>query len=96
MARTASLGTLQSLEAKGISKVLPDEGTLSAAFQHVCRRNALKVKIDELFQRAESDDQIFTTPDDLRDQVLELIEGTDLNWKDAVIEIAENDDSAAA
>ena len=78
------------LEAQGISKVLPDEDTLSAAFQHVCRRNALKVKIDELFQRAESDDQIFTTPDDLRDQVLELIEGTDLNWKDAVIEIAEN------
>lgn len=76
------------LEAHGVEKVVPDGKTLAAAYQHVRQRNALKQKVEELLQQAETDPTVFTTPDDLEDQVRDLIDGTPDSWEDAIKQIA--------
>ena len=77
------------LEAHGVEKVVPDDETLAAAFQHVRQQSALMEKVRELLQQAETESEIFTTPDDLADQVRDLINGTADCWVDAIKEIAE-------
>ena len=77
------------LEAHGVEKVVPDEQTLERAYQHVKKRNALMQKVEELLLQAETESEVFTTPDDLADQVRDLINGTADCWVDAIKEIAE-------
>jgi DNA topoisomerase VI subunit A len=79
------------LEANGVEKVVPDEQTLERAYQHVKKRNALMQKVEELLLQAETESEVFTTPDDLADQVRERIDGTTESWEGAIREIAEED-----
>jgi hypothetical protein len=76
------------LEAHGVEKVVPDEQTLAAAYQHVRQRDELMRKVQELLQQADTAAEVFTTPDDLEDQVRELISGTTDSWEDAIKRLA--------
>ncbi len=76
------------LEAHGVEKVVPDEQTLARAYQHVRQRDALMQKVEELLQQANTAAEVFTTPDDLEDQVRELINGTTDSWEDAIKQLA--------
>ena len=80
------------LEAHGIEKVVPDDEKLAAAYQHVRLRDALMKKVEELLQQAETESEVFTTPDDLADRVRELIEGTTDSWEDAITRLARETD----
>lgn len=79
------------LEANGVEKVVPDEQTLERAYQHIKKRNALMQKVEELHLQAETESEVFTTPNDLADQVRERIYGTTESWEGAIQEIAEDD-----
>ncbi len=79
------------LEAHGSRKVVPDDNELAAAYQHVRHRDALLKKVEQLLQQAEMEAKVFTTPDDLEDQVRELIEGTTDSWEEAIKRLARED-----
>lgn len=79
------------LEAHGVEKVVPDEQTLKSAYQHIKQRNDLMHKVKELLLQAETESEIFTTPDDLAYQVRDRIDGTTDSWESAIQEIAEED-----
>jgi DNA topoisomerase VI subunit B len=87
------------LEAHGVEKVMPDEKTLAAAYQHVLQRDALLREIkrwhaEKLAASSNGGGEILAIPDDLADRVRDRIEGTPADWIDAIQEIAREDDAA--
>ncbi|MBC1260980.1 DUF2399 domain-containing protein [Synechococcus sp. BSF8S] len=84
------------LDAHGVKKVVPDEATLAAAYQHVRRTDALKAAVEVLLeeQQADGDPALLTSPDQLGSKVLARITGTGLSWEDAIQELARDEDTA--
>ena len=78
------------LEALGLEKVVPDGETLAAAFRQMRAAEVLEERVNTLIakQLAECDSEVLTTPDDLPNQVADMIRGTSLSWEDALQRIA--------
>ena len=69
----------------GVTKVVPNEGTLAQAYKRAC----YVAHINKAIQKAsENYDETVLVPDDLSDCVRENVEGSSLSWDDAIDFIA--------
>jgi hypothetical protein len=77
----------------GVKKLVPDQDTLAEAYLQAHKLNRINAVVAEFLK---SDDVKVEVPDNLEEQVRQMIEGTNLSWDQAIWRIVsgEEDDKA--
>ncbi len=80
------------LEQHGVSKVIPDKGTLTDAYRRVRTQARIQAKIDEIIEEESEEGEVEKVPDNLRKQVEErLKKHPATSWDEAIREFVAAD-----
>ena len=81
------------LEQQGVTKVIPDKGTLAGAYHRTRAQAHIQAKIDEIIEAEAEEGEAGRVPDDLRKQVEEHLKSHPAtSWDEAIREIVEADE----
>ncbi len=80
----------RKLDQYGVKKVIPDDKTLAAAYEHASRLAIIQTAIDRATQ--EIGDSA-APPADLAEQLRRMVDGTDLPWDEALWELVRQQDN---
>jgi hypothetical protein len=87
----------EKLDENGVKKVMPDEATMASAYRRGLEIRTLERRLAKLASEARKDAETATVPDDLREQVLELIqEDRALPWDEAVVQVLGDEEADEA
>jgi hypothetical protein len=75
----------RKLDEQGLKKVIPNDDLLAEAYQAFHRSQRLREKFSEMVKRSDAKDKKIAVPENLREQIVEVLEeNEDLRWDDAI------------
>lgn len=81
------------LEANGIKKLIPDNTTLEDAFRRAITTAHIDKKTKEILEDAKAEGAAATVPDDLKEQIEDILEDNPaLSWDQAIQELVTDED----